>query len=144
MRTLFKSVSWKLLDKPYSDPESYYHVTYKFHSESTLYSLAKLVSVRWLWVRIALLSLSYSDPYIKSSVASIRLNASMQSLWTCTIMLFKRTCFIVFQRYVFPERSTLNDRSLVAFVAWQTMINFARQNTSERSYLVLGCILFKY
>ena len=39
----------------------YYHVTYEFHSESTLYSLASLakwLSVRlrtkWLWVRIPL------------------------------------------------------------------------------------------
>ena len=36
----------------------FYHVTYEFESESTLYSLAKWLSVRlrtkWLWVRIPL------------------------------------------------------------------------------------------
>ena len=87
--------------------------------------------------------LQYTYKIIRAT--SIGLNAYAQSLWICSIMiLFKHTCFIVFWKYVFARRSSLNDLSLVVIVAGQTMISFAKRNIWERSCLVPGWRLYKY
>ena len=87
--------------------------------------------------------LQYTYKIIRAT--SIGLNAYVRSLWTCSIMiLFKHTCFIVFWKYVFARRSSLNDLSLVVIVTGQTMISFAKRNTWERSCLVPGWRLYKY